>query len=261
MLARGDILESRGLCSCADRGLGSGADRSLGDAAGGGKICCWRRGEEGGGKWAGPEDPMADEGGTMEVLWIDTGETVAEEFLGLTWGVLELLPRPVSLWWSMRIMEADTDEGEGPLCGIRYPEELGGGSEDDEVLLDIRSGVGGALLLWAWPARSFDTLLLLLRWFALPPPPPLLLLPSPAPLVLGPDESFRCDREEGRARRRARTASRWSRRCVRRSLFSSNSPFSSLSWCKDDSNDATGKLRKLIRFLSRLYQGGVLLSK
>lgn len=121
MLARGEILESRGLWSWAERGLGSWAERSLGEAAGGGKICCWRRGEEGGGKWAaGAEDPMADEGGTMEALWIDTGDTVAEECRGLTWGVFELLPpRPVSLWWSNRLMDAPTDEGEGPLCGIR----------------------------------------------------------------------------------------------------------------------------------------------
>lgn len=56
------------------------------------------------------------------------------------------------------------------------------------MLLDIRSGVGGALLLWPWPPRSLDTLLLF-RWFVL-----LTLLPlgpSPAPPLLLGAESFR----------------------------------------------------------------------
>ena len=63
---------------------------------------------------------------------------------------------------------------------------------------------------------------------------------------------------EERARRRALTANRWSRRWTIRSTESSRSRFSSLSWCKDDSKEATengrrntvlkvAKIRRMIR--------------
>lgn len=56
----------------------------------------------------------------MEARWMDTGDTVAEEFLGLTCGVFELIPRPTSLRCSMRLIDADAEEdGEGPLWAIR----------------------------------------------------------------------------------------------------------------------------------------------
>ena len=46
---------------------------------------------------------------------------------------------------------------------------------------------------------------------------------------------------ELRARRRALTASRWSRRAIKRSTLSSRPRFSSLSWCREERREAMSK--------------------
>ena len=88
-----------------------------------------------------------------------------------------------------------------------------------------------------------------------PPPPPLDEGEGPFCWWWGPDRSgvggllLERDREE-RAKSLALTARRWSRLCTRRSTESSKSTFSSFSWWREESREATAKnTESLVTFI------------